>query len=319
MRIVFMGTPEFAVPALARLCAGGLAPVAVYSQPDRPSGRGLRMKKPPVAEEAARHGLPLFQPETLQRPDELARLLALGPDVIVTAAYGRIFRDRLLALPRLGCLNLHPSLLPRYRGLSPVQRAILRGDPVTGVTLYRMVREVDAGPVLAQRELAIGARETAGELTMRLGELAAEMLADALPAMEAGRLPAIEQEHELASYAPRLERDDGRLDWRLPATQVERVVRAFHPWPAAFSFCAGARVKVLEVRAVDETPRREPPGTVLRVGRGAPPLIATLPGAVEVLRVQAASCAAQNGDAFCCGRRLKPGDRLLGRPSGCAG
>ena len=319
MRIVFMGTPEFAVPALARLCESGLTPVAVYSQPDRPSGRGLRLRRPPVAEEAGRRGLPLHQPERPQQPEEMARLEALAPDAIVTAAYGRIFGERLLALPRFGCLNLHPSLLPRYRGLSPVQRAILRGDPVTGVTLYRMVRDVDAGPVLAQRELAIGVRETAGELTMRLADLAADLLVDALPAIAAGRLSASEQDPELASYAPRLERDDGRLDWRLPAIQIERLVRALSPWPGAFTFCGAFRVKVLEVRAVDETARREPPGTVLRVGKGAPPLVAALPGAVEVLRVQAESCAAQSGDAFCCGRRLKAGDRLHACPSCPAG
>jgi len=319
LRIVYMGTPEFAVPALVRLCEAGLPPVAVYTQPARPTGRGLRVSAPPVAQEAERRGLPLRQPEVLQGVAELALLRELAPDLILTAAYGKIFRERLLALPRLGCLNLHPSLLPRYRGLSPVQRAILRGDAVTGITLYRMVPEVDAGPILAQRRVPLQSGETAGELTLRLAEIGADLAVEVLPALASGRVEAAEQDHARASYAPRLTREDGRLDWRLPAGQVARMVRAFNPWPGAFTFCAGTRVKVLEVEAVDEKPREAAPGTVLQVGRGGPPLVAALPGAVAVLRVQAESCQAQGGDAFCCGRRLRAGDRLLAHAFGLKG
>ncbi|MFH1144861.1 MAG: methionyl-tRNA formyltransferase [Candidatus Eisenbacteria bacterium] len=314
MRIVFMGTPEFGVPALACLCEAGFTPQVVYSQPDRPSGRGLRTSAPAVAVEARRRDLPLRQPEHLQRPEELEFLEALKPDVIVTAAYGKIFRERLLGLPRRGCFNLHPSLLPLYRGLSPVQRAILRGDAVTGVTLYRMVRAVDAGPILAQRQVPVGACETAGELTQRLAEVGAGLLVEALPALDAGQLQEVAQDEALASYAPRLGRGDGRLDWRLPAGQIERVVRGLTPWPGAFTYCSFTRVKVLQVEAIDETPRRVPPGTVLRIGKKGPPLVAALPGAVAVVRVQAESCQAQGGDAFCCGRRLREGDRLLPHP-----
>ena len=315
LRIVFMGTPEFAVPALTALCEAGLAPLAVYTQPGRPSGRGLRITQPPVAREAERLGLALRQPEVLQQAGEMRFLRELAPDVILTAAFGKIFRARLLALPRFGCLNLHPSLLPRYRGLSPVQRAILRGDATTGVTLCRMVREVDAGPILARREVPVGEEETAGELTMRLAALAAEMACELLPRLAGGRVPEVEQDERLASYAPRLEREDGRMDWRLPAPQITRLVRAMSPWPGAFTFCAGTRVKVLQVQAVDARPRDEAPGTVIEIGRSGP-VVAALPGAVAILRVQAESCQAQGGDAFCCGRRLKRGDRLLSHAYG---
>ncbi len=310
-----MGTPRFAVPTLTRLCDTGLVPVAVYTQPPRPVGRGLRVVPPPVAGEARLRGLPLRQPEVLQRRAELEHLADLRPDLILTVAYGKIFRRRLLEMPRYGCLNLHPSLLPQYRGLSPVQRAILRGDPETGVTLYRMVAAVDAGPILAQRVTAIEPGETAGVLAARLAQLGAALVVATLPELVKGRLKPRDQDPERASFAPRLCRTDGLLDWRLPARQVARVVRAFDPWPGTYTFCKNVRVKVLAVEVVDETPRDVAPGTLLEIGKGRPPLVATQPGAVALLRVQPASCQAQEGYAFCCGRRLSAGDRLTAHPT----
>jgi methionyl-tRNA formyltransferase len=272
-----------------------------------------------VALEAEARDLPLRQPEVLQRRAELDALEALSPDLILTVAFGKIFRPRLLSLPRLGCYNLHPSLLPRYRGLSPVPRAILRGDAATGVTVYRMTEGVDAGPIVAQREIALAPRETGGTLTARLAELGAELLVSVVRRLEDGPLEARPQDESRASFAPRLERDQGRLDWRLPATQVDRVVRAFDPWPGTFTHCRRLRVKVLEVEAVDEMPRAEPPGTVLRIRGGEAPLVATLPGAVRLLRVQPESCRPQEGAAFCCGQRLCEGERLTGAPRPEAG
>lgn len=320
MKIVFMGTPEFAVPCLQRLCRQGLRPIAVYSPPARPGGRGLRPLPPPVAREAEALGLPLRQPEVLQRPSELEALANLTPDLILTAAYGRIFRPRLLGLPRLGCFNLHPSLLPKLRGLSPIPCSILRGDVTTGVSLYRMVERVDAGPIVAQAEVAIEPRETGGALLRRLAEIGADLVTRALPELETGKLPERAQDEARATFAPRLERGDGALDWRLPAAQIERVVRAFDPWPGTFTYLRHVRVKVLEVEPVDEMPRPHPPGTVLPMGGNEPPLVVTLPGAVRLQRVQPEGGRAQDGAAFCRGQRLREGERLAAAPSaGAAG
>jgi len=239
----------------------------------------------------------------------------LAPDVILTAAYGKIFRPSLLGLPRRGCLNLHPSLLPLHRGLSPIQRAILRGEATTGVTLYRMTGDVDAGPVVAQVETPIGAQETGGQLTQRLALLAAELAVTRLEAWASGELPERPQDEERASFAPRLDRADGRIDWRLPAQQVERLVRAFSAWPGAYTYCRATRVKLIEVEALDEIPRRVPPGTILAGGRGMTPCVAALPGAVALRVVQPENCRPQEGIAFCCGRRLRPGHRLTGEPA----
>jgi methionyl-tRNA formyltransferase len=316
MRLVFMGTPPFAVPALTRLCESGLVPVAVYSQPPRAVGRGLRPAEPLLAIRARELGLHVRQPEVLQRPDELARLSELAPDVIVTVAYGKIFRRRLLELPRRGCLNLHPSLLPRYRGLSPIQRAVLRGDSETGVTLYRMVAAIDAGALVAQQAVAIEEAETAAHLTARLALAGADLIARSLRAWVAGEITPREQDASRASFAPRMERSDGLIDWRLPARQIAQLVRAMTPWPGTYTYCRAMRVKVLSVVPVDEIPRRVPPGTLLSRGKGRPPLVATLPGAVELVGLQPENARPQDAIAFCCGQRLVPGDRLTGAPAG---
>lgn len=317
MKIVFMGTPEFAVPSLRQLTQAGLAPAAVYSQPPRPKGRGLQVVQPPVARCAEELGLVLRQPDRLQGRTEMGFLRELAPDVIVTAAYGRIFRRRLLALPRLGCINLHPSLLPRYRGLSPIPWAILRGDAHTGVTIYRMDARVDAGPILLQKSTPIEPGETGGLLAVRLAHLGAEALVAALRAMDRGDLPEAPQDEALASYAPRLMREDGRIDWRLPAVQIERLVRAMAPWPGTFTFCRRARVKLLAVEVLDAMPREVPPGTILRAGGSKPPVIAAQPGAVLLRQVQPENCRPQDGVAFCCGQRIQPGQRLTGVPAEC--
>jgi methionyl-tRNA formyltransferase len=315
VKLVFMGTPAFAVPALLRLCERGLRPAAVYAQPARQAGRGLKLVQPPVAQAAQELGLELRQPETLQTKTELAFLADLAPDVIVTAAYGKIFRRRLLELPRLGCINLHPSLLPRYRGLSPIPWAILRGDDGTGVTVYRMEEGVDSGPILFQRTEPIRPDDTAHTLGERLGQLGADLLCRAIQSLAGGELAPRPQDEAAASYAPRLERDHGRLDWRLPAAQVDRLVRALDPWPGTFCFLGGARVKILAVEAVDLVPRRAAPGTMLRAGGREAPLVAALPGAVALRRVQRENCRPQDGEAFCCGQRLQAGCRLTPYPA----
>ena len=319
MKIVFMGTPEFAVPTLRQLCEIGSAPVAVYAQPARRKGRGLLVSQPPVAEVAEELGLPVRQPRVLQRPGERAFLKKLAPDLIITAAYGKIFRRRLLELPRLGCINLHPSLLPAYRGLSPINTAILRGDALTGVTVYRMTPGVDSGPILMQRTAPIERSDTCGTLSPRLAQLGAELVCEVVRALDAGQLAGQPQDENLASFAPRLEREDGRLDWRRPATQIEQIVRAYDPWPGTFTFLGARRVKILAVTALDNAPRPEPPGMLLSVGGKEPPIVAALPGAVALTRVQPENCKPQDGVAFCCGQRVSPGCRLTPWPAANGG
>ncbi len=309
-----MGTPEFAVPALRRLTEAGRVPVCVYTQPARRKGRGLAKAEPPVATEARRLGLDVRQPEILQTRSELAHIQSLRPDLIVTAAYGKIFRRRLLFLPRLGCINLHPSLLPRHRGLSPVQRAILEGDALTGVTVYRMTEGVDSGPIIAQRCEPVRPDDTGGSLMARLAGIGAEVLVEAVSALESGSASAVEQDENLATYAPRLEKHHGLIDWRLPAEHLWRMVRAFQPWPGTFTFHGSLRVKVLAVEPETASLRCGRPGEVLAIERDTF-VVASLPGSVRVLEVQPAGSRAQSGGAFARGRRLRPGDFLTGEPS----
>ncbi|MFC1572453.1 methionyl-tRNA formyltransferase [Candidatus Eisenbacteria bacterium] len=314
MKIVFMGTPAFAVPALKRLITGGLKPAVVYTQPPRRSGRGMRLHQPPTATAAADPGLPLRQPKILQRRVEMSFLEDLAPDLIVTVAYGKIFRPRLLSLPRLGCINLHPSLLPRYRGLSPIPWAIVRGEAVTGVTIYRMNEGVDAGPILLQQAVEIRPDDTCGTLSVRLASLGAEMLVQIIRSLADGKAKGMPQREELRSFAPRLERRDGLLDWRLPATQIERIVRAFDPWPGTFCFLRNRRVKVLKVKVLDEAAHNVPPGTILHADGKRPPVVAALPGTIALTMVQCENSRPQSGAAFCCGQRIETGQRLLPVP-----
>ena len=314
MTLVFMGTPEFAVPTLRRLCEEGLVPQAVFSQPTRRVGRGRKVSPPPVAREAEAREIALRQPEVLQTRSEIAWLAALAPDLIVTAAYGKIFRRKLLSLPRLGCINLHPSLLPKYRGLSPVQRAILRGDETTGVTVYRMTAGVDSGPILLQKAVSIEPEETAGNLSRRLAELGAALVCRAVRELGDGGLTPVEQDPECASFAARLQRGHGLLDWRLPASQVARLVRAMDPWPGTYCFLAETRVKVLAVEMIDEVRRDVLPGTIVKTDGKHPPVIAVLPGAVALTRVQPENGRPQDGASFSRGQRLKRGQRMLPYP-----
>lgn len=315
MKIVFMGTPEFAASTLNRLCDSGLAPVAVYTQPARPRGRGLKITQTAVGKVAQERKLELRQPSMLQSKSEIAYLRELAPDLIITVAFGRIFRKRLLTLPRLGCINLHPSLLPRYRGLAPVTWALLNGDAKTGVTIYRMVAGVDAGPILTQRIEPILADDTCASLTERLASIGADLMCETVRDLEAGHVNAYEQNHDLASFALRLEKSDGCIDWNRPALEIENLVRAYDPWPGTYSFFNGTRVKVLAVSAVDEIPRGVPPGTFLRVSGNRPPLVAAAPGAVALREVQCANCRPVAGEAFCCGQRVSTGDQLRPCPA----
>jgi methionyl-tRNA formyltransferase len=243
--LVFFGTPDFALPTLEALCRAGREPVRVVTQPARPVGRGRRLQDPPVAEWAREQGLEVVQPERVRDPAFVTALARLEPAVAIVVAFGQIFPRELLELPTHGCINLHASLLPRYRGAAPIQAAIAAGDSETGVTTMLMEEGLDTGPILLQEELAIDPQETGGRLSERLSRQGAGLVLTTLDELEAGRLESRGQNDDEASQAPRLKKTDGELDWSLPATQIFNRLRAFTPWPGVFSHLRGQPVKIL--------------------------------------------------------------------------
>lgn len=251
MRIVFAGTPAFAVPALRALLARERwRPLAVLTQPDRPAGRGRKTGFGPVKQCAVDAGIDVLQPPSLKSAQARAALTALRPELLVTAAYGLLLPADVLQIPQHGCWNLHASLLPRWRGASPINQAILAGDARTGISLMQMDAGLDTGPVLLQTATDIGAEETAGELHDRLAELAAGLLVDGLERIEAGTLPAAQQQNpELATHAPLIGKGDAGLDWNRPAEELARAVRAYHPWPVAYGDIEGRTWRILKARA----------------------------------------------------------------------
>jgi len=266
MRIVFAGTPDFAVPSL-RAAAQRNEIVAVYTQPDRPAGRGRELQLSPVKREALVRGIPVLQPESLKGALAGDALRALQPDLLVVVAYGLILPKAILSIPRHGCLNVHASLLPRWRGAAPIQRAIEAGDRETGVCLMQMEAGLDTGPVLLSQRLAIGEEETGGQLHDRLAALGAQTLADGLGLLRAGMRPVPQPQSDIGvTYARKLDKAEARLDWTQPATQLARKVRAFNPWPMADAQLAGERVRVHGAIAID-TATAAAPGRVIAAGR----------------------------------------------------
>ncbi|MEO5341414.1 MAG: methionyl-tRNA formyltransferase [Magnetococcus sp. MYC-9] len=252
-RVVFMGTPEFAVPSLEALLAGGDSVVGVFTQPDRPVGRGLKLTSSPVKQTATRAGIPLLQPLRLRDPEAVAALRALRPDLVVVVAYGQILSPEVLAIPAQGCLNVHASLLPRWRGAAPIQRALLAGDTHSGITLMQMEAGLDSGPVLSQRALPLPPGMTGGELHDHLARLGAAMLQESLPLLKTGALPAIPQTTEGVTYAAKLTAQDEQIDWQQPAGQILRQIGALNPWPAAHALLEGTSCKLFRGRLANGT------------------------------------------------------------------
>ncbi len=245
-RIVFMGTPEFALPSLKSLIDSSYEVVAVYTQPDRKAGRGQKVTWSPLKKLAASHGLQVIQPQSLREPRETELLRSLAPDIIVVAAFGQLLSKEVLDLPPYRCLNIHPSLLPRHRGPSPIITAILQGDEVTGVSIMLMDASLDTGPILRQREIAISGDDTAGSLGDKLAQLSAELLLETLPLWFEGRIKPQPQDHSLATYSKRVTTADAQIDWRLSALEIWRRVRAFNPWPVCYTWYQGRRLKIWE-------------------------------------------------------------------------
>jgi methionyl-tRNA formyltransferase len=304
LRLAFMGTPDFAVPSLRALVAAGHEVAAVYCQPPRPAGRGHRPQPSPVQQAAEGLGLPARWPARLDAA-AAAEFAALGLDAAVVAAYGLILPKPVLAAPRLGCLNIHASLLPRWRGAAPIQRAILAGDAETGITIMHMDEGLDTGPMLLREALPIGPATTAGALHDDLAALGARLILPALAGVADGRLAARPQPAEGATYARKLRREEGALDWRRPAVMLERAVRAFDPWPGTWFDYAGERIKLLAARLAAAVPGAAP-GTVLDDHL----TVACGEGALRLLRLQRPGRAPQAGDAFLRGHAIPAGTLL---------
>ena len=311
-RIVFMGTPAFACPSLEALLAGPDAVVGVVCQPDRPRGRGLALAAPPVKQLALRDGLPVLQPSRLRDATAIDAIRALAPDLIVVVAYGRILPRSLLDLPPQGCINVHASLLPRHRGAAPIQWAILAGDDRTGVTIMAMNEEMDAGDILLVRETGIAADDTAGTLGDRLSHLGADALVTSVTALKSGTVRPIAQPAAGVTFAPRIEREQGRVDWRRPAFELERLVRAFAPEPTAFTTIGDRTLKIFRART-DAIEAGVDPGTVIRADRDGI-AVATSAGALVLLEVQLEGRKRLPVGAFLAGRAIAPGTSLGGVP-----
>lgn len=309
--LVYFGTPEFAVPPLEALAGACLVPALVVSQPPRRAGRKQHMRQPPVARWAVERGLELAQPERVDASEFVDRLRALEPAVAVVVAFGQIFPRELLALPAHGCVNLHASLLPRHRGAAPVQAAIAAGDTVTGVTTMRMDEGLDTGPILLARELPIGPRERAGNLAERLAVAGGELLVETLRGLAAGEIEPVPQDEARATYARRLEKADGRIDWSLPAEAIERRLRAYDPWPGCFTLYDGERIKILQATVAEETETSEAtPGTIVDLDPEALVVACGEGSALALRRVQRAGRAEVSGRDLANGLRLGVGDRF---------
>jgi methionyl-tRNA formyltransferase len=294
-QIVFMGSPDFAVPPL-RALAAAYDVAGVVTQPDRPSGRGRELKAPPVKACALELGLPIVQAEKLRAPEAMEQLRSWTPDLIVVAAFGQILRPDVLALPPQGCLNVHASLLPRWRGAAPVQAAILAGDAQTGVTIMRMDPGIDTGGIVSQRAIPIEAEDTGGSLTRKLSELGADLLIETLPRYLSGELQPQQQDDSRATHAPLLKKGEGLLDLTRPADELTKRVRAFNPWPGAFMDFNGATLKVH--RAHVEAGRASAGQQLVHEGQAA---VGTGSGLLILDEVQPAGKKRMSGKAFLAG------------------
>ncbi|MCU1384515.1 MAG: Methionyl-tRNA formyltransferase [Acidobacteria bacterium] len=315
LRIVFFGTPEFAVPSLDALLTGSAHIVAgVITQPDRPRGRGHKTSDAPVKARAAAAGLPVLQPARMKDPAFLDALAAWHADLGVVAAYGRILTDEILAMPRLGMINVHASLLPRYRGAAPVHRAVIAGETMTGVTIMRVVRALDAGGMILKGERPIGPDETSDEVERDLAQIGARLLMTAVDQIANGAAHEAPQDESLATYAHRLTKDDGLIDWNWPATRIHNAIRGLHPWPHAFSFVQGKRV-ILRRSANDasDSNPRQPAGTIVEAD-GDRLVIATGDAALRITEIQAEGKRPMTPRDFLSGHRLRAGERFSAAP-----
>jgi methionyl-tRNA formyltransferase len=308
MRVIFFGTPEFAVPSLSALF-GAHEVVAVVTRPDRPSGRGQKVTASPVKAAAEAHGTPVLQPARLSDAAWIAEVAALRADIAVVAAYGRLLPQALLDVPRLGFINVHASLLPRWRGAAPIHRAVLAGDTVTGVTIMRVVLALDAGPMLATSTTPIGPADTSVTVESRLSTMGGELLLATLERMEKGSITEVPQDESAVTYAAKLERHESRIDWAQPARAIDRQIRGLQPWPLAAARVGGKRVAFLKASVIDAASNAAP-GTVIESGPSGL-VIACASGAVCITEVLPEGRRPMTTAAFLNGTPVAVGTALL--------
>jgi methionyl-tRNA formyltransferase len=306
LKIVFMGTPDFAVPSLKALKSAGYEIPLVITQPDRPAGRGKKITPPPVKVVAESLKVPVYQPEKVKGNEELIKTLKeISPDLIVVAAYGKILPDEILNLPSFGCINVHASLLPEYRGASPIQSVLLDGKEETGVTIMKISPELDAGDIISQRKVKIEESDNAQTLHDKLAKVGAELLIETIPDYVSGKITPVPQDHSKATYCKPITKEMGRIDWKLPAKKIFNMVRAFTPWPSAYAEFKGKRVKITEAEPVN---LQGNPGEVVKADREL--VVATGEGALKIKRLRPEGRKEITGEEFIRGYRVKVGDKF---------
>jgi methionyl-tRNA formyltransferase len=309
MRIAFMGTPEFAVPSLETLLKSGDPVVGIVTQPDRPKGRGQRLSSSPVKVIAQREHLPLLQPTKMKDAQFMAELAGWKPDVVVVAAFGRILPPAILSLPHRGCINVHGSLLPKYRGAGPIQWALINGETETGITTMLMDEGMDTGAILLQEATTISADDTAGTLSLRLAELGGRLLARTLAQLKAGTLKSKPQDESQATLAPLLKKEDGAIDWNAPAASIANRIRGLTPWPGAFTFLKSERWMIYRADAIQEATTSLAPGLVTAVTKEAIH-VATGKGVLRIRELQPAGSRRMPAEQYLAGHPLQVGMHL---------
>jgi methionyl-tRNA formyltransferase len=309
LRIIYFGTPQFAVPALEKLIHSRHDVVAVVSQPDRPKGRGHKLQVTPTKTVALAAGITVLQPVKLKDPEFLSTIADLRPDLGVVAAYGRILPDALLAIPRLGMINIHGSLLPRYRGAAPVHRAVINGDAETGISIMRVVKELDAGGVFSMGRVAIGAEATSAAVERELSVLGAELVLEVVEALSEGTPTETPQNAAEATYAPKIEKHEGAIDWRQPAGRLHNLIRGLQPWPLVSGRLNGVRFLVHR-SVVSREATDAPGGTVVRAGDGVLAVAGSDGLVVEILELQPEGKRPMSARDFLSGHRVVPGARI---------
>jgi methionyl-tRNA formyltransferase len=302
---VFMGTPDFALASLDKLIDGGYEIAAVVTQPDRPKGRGKKLTPPPVKERALGAGLRVLQPERVKDSGFIEALKELSPDIIIVVAYGQILPEEIINLPAMGCINVHASLLPKYRGAAPINWCIINGESRTGVTTMYMDKGMDTGDILLQRETEIGENETAGELHDRLAALGADLLLETLEGLQRNEVERKAQDHSAATYAPQLDRETGRVDWNSDAKSIYNLIRGTNPWPGCYTVYKGERMKLWEAKVLEQKSRGTA-GKVLEAGHGGM-LVQAGSGTLLVTKIQMPSSRVMTVDEYLRGNSLETG------------
>ena len=308
-RVVFMGTPEFAVPSLDALLDAGYEVVGAFTQPDRPSGRGHKLAACPVKQRALERGVPVYQFERVRGQKGLDTMRALKPDVVVTAAFGQILSKKLLEVPVYGTVNVHASLLPKYRGAAPINWCILEGETVSGVTTMLTDPGIDTGDMLLTRQVEIGENETAGELTLRLSHVGAELLIETLAGYLKGEITPVKQDESQMSHQPMLDKEMGRIDWNRSAREIACQVRGLNPWPVAYTALEGKPLKIYQARPL-EGAAEAVPGQVVESSAKKGLMVACGQGVLELIEIQAPAAKRMQAKAYLMGKLIEPGTVL---------